>query len=336
AMKALSQASKEQPVAVPPVEPAKSPFSKSLAGAGLVEPETENIVLGTNLPGIIDELFVRVGDSVKPGQPIFRLDDRQLKAELEVRLATLANAEAMLQKLQAAPRPEELPPAKAKVTEAEANLADQQKMFDRVRKLNGSTAISEDEVVRREMAVEVAKAQLSKAKGDLALIEAGAWKYDQLVASAAVKQAKAQVEQTKIELERLTVRAPRLHGSKAIEFNVLQVNVRPGEYVGTVAGSGLVILGLVGQLHVRVDIDENDITRFRSNLAGIAKPRGNAETSFAITFVRVEPYVIPKRSLTGGNSERVDTRVLQVIYAIDRKNLPLYVGQQMDVFLNSD
>ena len=83
-----------------------------------------------------------------------------------------------------------------------------------------------------------------------------------------------------------------------------------------------------------MDIDENDIPRFRPNLPGVAKPRGNASQEFGLRFVRVEPYVIPKRSLTGGNTERVDTRVLQVIYAIETTGRPLYVGQQMDVFLD--
>ena len=65
--------------------------------------------------------------------------------------------------------------------------------------------------------------------------------------------------------------------------------------------------------------------------------RGNPEISFPLQFVRVEPYVIPKRSLTGQNTERVDTRVLQVIYAFRRPlDRPVYVGQQVDVFVKSD
>jgi len=50
--------------------------------------------------------------------------------------------------------------------------------------------------------------------------------------------------------------------------------------------------------------------------------------------VRFEPYVIPKKNLTGDNTERVDTRVLQVIYALER-NAPVYVGQQMDIYIES-
>jgi hypothetical protein len=52
--------------------------------------------------------------------------------------------------------------------------------------------------------------------------------------------------------------------------------------------------------------------------------------------VRFEPFVVPKKSLTGDSTERVDTRVLQVIYQIENGNLPLFVGQQMDVFIDAN
>ncbi|MFN9739877.1 MAG: hypothetical protein ACK59R_15320, partial [Pseudomonadota bacterium] len=52
-------------------------------------------------------------------------------------------------------------------------------------------------------------------------------------------------------------------------------------------------------------------------------------------FVRFEPLVIPKRSLTGNSAERVDTRVLQVVFAFPREKLPVYVGQQMDVMIEA-
>jgi len=46
---------------------------------------------------------------------------------------------------------------------------------------------------------------------------------------------------------------------------------------------------------------------------------------------------VPKVSLTGASTERVDTRVLQVIYAFERpQNRPVYVGQQVDLFVKTD
>ena len=117
---------------------------------------------------------------------------------------------------------------------------------------------------------------------------------------------------------------------------VLQVNLRPGEFVGTPPNQPLIVLGDIDVLHVRVDIDENDIHRFRPGMKALAKLRGDPSRELPLRFVRVEPYVIPKKSLTGDNIERVDTRVLQVIYSVDAKETGLYVGQQVDVFLSGE
>jgi multidrug resistance efflux pump len=140
---------------------------------------------------------------------------------------------------------------------------------------------------------------------------------------------RAQVEQTEIELQRLEVQA-------LVDGEVLQVNVRPGEYVGAPPNQALVVLGSVQRLHVRVDVDEHDIPRFRPGAPARAMLRGDPRREFALRFVRVEPYVIPKKSLTGDNTERVDTRVLQVIYAVEDAAVRVYVGQQLDVYIDGE
>jgi hypothetical protein len=93
------------------------------------------------------------------------------------------------------------------------------------------------------------------------------------------------------------------------------------------------LFGSLERIHLRVDVDENDAWRFRKDAAAVAFVRGNRELKTDLKFERVEPYVIPKRSLTGDSTERVDTRVMQAVYSFDREKLPVYVGQQMDVFI---
>ena len=92
-------------------------------------------------------------------------------------------------------------------------------------------------------------------------------------------------------------------------------------------------MGNVDTLVVRVDIDENDAWRIDPAADAVAFVRGNRDLKTNLKFVRVEPYIVPKRSLTGESTERVDTRVLQVLYSFNRDALPVYVGQQMDVFI---
>jgi hypothetical protein len=61
--------------------------------------------------------------------------------------------------------------------------------------------------------------------------------------------------------------------------------------------------------------------------------RGNPPLSIPLRFEYIEPYVTPKTSLTGQSTERTDVRVLQVIYSFERGTLPVYLGQQMDAFI---
>lgn len=114
---------------------------------------------------------------------------------------------------------------------------------------------------------------------------------------------------------------------------MLQVNIRPGEFVGASPQPPLVVIGDTSQLHVRVDIDEHDVPRFHAGLGATAFLRGDGDREIALRFVRVEPYVIPKKWLTGDNTERVDTRVLQVVYAVENPAERIYVGQMLDVFV---
>ncbi|MBI1917146.1 MAG: HlyD family efflux transporter periplasmic adaptor subunit, partial [Planctomycetes bacterium] len=253
--------------------------------------------------------------------------------------ATLLAAQNQLDRLRNQPREEEKAPSQAKVEEAEARFAEQRDLLARVRELVSRRAIGEEEREQREHAYNVAMAQLRRAKAEDRLLLAGAWKWDKDVAAAAVAQAKAQLEQTQTEIDRLVVRCPQ---ARLVKGEVLQVNVRPGEFVGAPPGQALIVLGDVSQKHVRVDIDENDIPRFRRGAPAVARLRGDPRREFRLRFVRVEPYVVPKKSLTGDSTERVDTRVLQVIYALElpadasSKATDVYVGQQLDVFIEAE
>jgi RND family efflux transporter MFP subunit len=197
------------------------------------------------------------------------------------------------------------------------------------------------EVLVREAAAQVAAADLANAKYELELAENLRGKsvnsqqdretkmYTARKAEATLAQTQAQLNAARVDLERLTVRAP-------VDGQVLQLKIHPGEFATTgVLATPLLLLGNVDLLCVRVDVDENEAWRVRPGSAAIAFLRGNREISTPLDFVRFEPYIVPKKSLTGDTAERVDTRVLQVIYSFKRNTLPIYVGQQMDVYIDA-
>jgi multidrug efflux pump subunit AcrA (membrane-fusion protein) len=204
----------------------------------------------------------------------------------------------------------DLTKAQAGVGEANASLKDTQSLSDLAEAVTDRRAISSEELLRRRNALLINSAKLDSAK-------------------ALVQQAEAALTATQTTMARLVVQAP-------VDSEILQVNIRPGEFAQ--AGSlntPLLVLGNMDQLHVRVDIDENDAWRFDKNSKAVAFLRGNRNFQTDLIPAYVEPYVVPKKSLTGDSTEQVDTRVLQALYSFDRTQLPVYVGQQMDVFIEA-
>ena len=313
----------------PPASPASVPYRHTVAAVGLVEPSSENISVSTAVPGLVTAVHVKVGSYVKRGEPLFSLDDRDIRSELALRQSNLEMVQVRLARLEKAPRPEEIPQAMARVHEAEAALADAQNQQRLIESVSDKRAIREEDVLRRREAANIASARLEEAKAALALLKAGTWTQDLEVARAEVANAEAQVRRVEADLSRLTMRAP-------IPGRILQLNIRAGEYAQ--AGQltrPLLVMGEVSELHVRADIDENDAWRVQPGSTAEAAERGNSTRRAQLAFVRFEPYVVPKKSLTGDSTERVDTRVLQAIFRFVDKRVPFYVGQQMDVFIEA-
>ncbi|MCA3217674.1 MAG: efflux RND transporter periplasmic adaptor subunit [Burkholderiales bacterium] len=281
---------KSYPVAAPVAAPPTKPFAHVVSGAGLIEAASENIAVSTPLPGVVERVFVTVGQHVKAGEALFALDQRQIDAEIASRGAAVEVTRTRIGELQALER------------EAQDQLA-------KVRDLSDVRAVAREEIMRREIAVQAAGARVKAAQ-------------------AALVQAQAELAAARTEKTRLTVRAP-------IAGEVLQLNLRVGEFANPGAPVPLLVLGDTRTLHVRVDIDENDAWRVKPGAKAVAYVRGSSDLSTPAQFVRFEPLVIPKRSLTGNSAERVDTRVLQVLFAFPRDKLPVYVGQQMDVMIEA-
>jgi HlyD family secretion protein len=199
--------------------------------------------------------------------------------------------------------------ARARVRVAEARVADLQRQLEFAEQIKDKRAISAEELTHRRSAVETASAELDEVRSEISAAE-------------------SQEQSVQVDLERSIIRAP-------LAAEVLQVKVRVGEFApAATTANPLVLLGRSKPLHVRVDVDEHEAWRVREGAAAVGHVRGNAAMKSPLKFVRFEPFVVPKRSLTGDSTERVDTRVLQIIYRVERGDVALFVGQQLDVFID--
>lgn len=200
--------------------------------------------------------------------------------------------------------------ARAGIAVSEAEQAKVKSRLERFSAVTDPRAVSRDDLENLARDVAVADARLAASRAGLAAIT-------------------GELEGLSLLISRLTVRSPR-------DGTVIQVNIRAGEYAATAPKTPAMIIGDTDRLQVRADVDEQNATRIRPGQKGRASLKGDPSVAFPLEFVRVEPYIIPKVSLTGAGTERVDTRVLQVIFSLERpKNPPIYVGQQVDVFIDA-
>jgi RND family efflux transporter MFP subunit len=199
--------------------------------------------------------------------------------------------------------------AEAATRQAEVALADERQRLSLFESVDDARALSSDELERSRFAVRRAEAAVAQAR-------------------AVAQAARAQTRARAVDLERLTVAAP-------ISGRIFRVDVRAGEYAPSgPTAQPLIAMGDDSRLHVRAEFDEADAARLRPGRPAYGTLRGQAERRIPLTLVRIEPQVVEKRALSGG-SERVDTRVVEAIFAFDPVANPSYLGQRMDVFVDA-
>lgn len=201
--------------------------------------------------------------------------------------------------------------ALASLEQAKSSLKYAQDEYDMVTFLEDKRGVSKEEIIIRKNNVVTAEKAVDVAEGN-------------------AEAAKHQADESQVILDFYTVKTP-------LDCEIMQINIHPGEYAPTAefTTTPLMLVGDVNKYHVRVDIDENDAWRFQKDQPAVVFLRGNVQYHTDLNFVYFEPYVIPKQSLTGDSTERVDTRVLQVVYSYDPKTMPAYLGQEVDVYIKA-
>jgi len=327
----------------PPIAMTKDPFKNGVYANGIVEPvqdSGESINIYPEVSGNVTKVFVKYGEFVQKGQPLFQVDD-SVQAQTVKQLYHQVQADyTKYQELLHEPRPQVLAVSKAQVDYAKAQLAYAQSNYEKLLnsyKLNPKS-VSKQDLDNAKNALKEAKENLKVAIKNYELTKAGAWSYD-IRTQYQLYKADEHAYQSALELlKRYTVKAP-------VSGTVLELNVGKGDYVSS---SGVyytythsyvtpVRLGQSsnGELQVRAFIDEILLTKLPpiKDLKAVMFIRGT-NVSVPLKFVAVEPYVTPKIELSDQLTERVDVRVLPVIFRFKKpKNVNLYPGQLVDIYL---
>ncbi len=234
--------------------------------------------MGVDIAGIVSKIYVSAGAKVKVGQPLFMIDDREAKANYDLKKASY----------------------RASIIQTK----DLKEQFKMVKRIKNKEAISKDEMNKKQYAYELAVEKENQAKAELKL--------------------------AKIAFDKRIIKSP-------IDGEVLKVNVKLGELYGQGFNpKASMLIGDLAKMYVRIEVDEIESHKVKNGGEAIAILRGNSDLKIPLEFVRIEPYIVPKTTITGAASEKIDTRVLELLYSFDNSEYKILVGQQMDVYINTN
>lgn len=333
----------ERPPTYPPVfTPAANPYAKGIYANGIIESAQahgENIDLYPEVSGSVTAIRVVDGQQVRKGEPLLMMDDSVQRAIAEQQQSQAEAAHALLDELKAEPRPETLAVAAAQVDNAKAGLKNAQDQLAKVEHAHAldPRAVSADQLDNARNAQKMAETNLRVVEKQYALTKAGAWSYEirnQEMQYTALSKAHAASEAL---LSKYTLRAPS-------DGVVLSVQAAVGGYVSpqgtydsyTQGMTPLIVMGTPqDRLQVRAYVDEILVPRLPDPAKIDAQMfiRGT-DVHVPLTFARIQPFVSPKIQLSNQRQERVDVRVLPVIFRFTKpKGLALYPGELVDVYI---
>ena len=332
--------------AQPPVfKPVSNPYDSAIYANGIIESDQasgENINIFPEVSGPITKVLAHEGQQVILGTPLFTIDDSVQRATTEqLRLQSEA-ALALLDELKAQPRPETLAIAVAQVGLAESNLKEARDQYDKDRASYDSDPKSISKIVldTAEDAANQAAAGLDVARKQYDLTKAGAWSFDITNQQKQYEALKQSYQSADALLVKYSVKAP-------VDGVVLAVNAALGSYVSSQGAyhpttelfDPLVVMGTPqDHLEVRCYVDEILVSQLPAALHIRAQMslRGSYTNKVPLEFVRVQPYVSPKIELSNERQEQVDLRVLPVIFRFEKKDIPVYPGQLVDVYIGKE
>ena len=331
-----------EPTPAPAFPPATNPYAHGIYANGILEsdqPTGSNINIYPEVAGRVAQVFVSEGQTVDAGTPLLALDDSVQRATSGQLQSQAQAALAQLEELRAEPRPETLDVAEAQVVSAEATLKAAQDTLD---KRQAAFALNPKSVSKEDLDAAINAATTARANADVArrqrdLTRAGAWVYDIRNQERQYDALQKAYLSAGAQLAKYTLRAPG-------PGKVLAVNAAVGGFVSPQGAFDSYTQGMVpvlvlgnmpGRLHVRCYVDEILLPRLPdpSTMKAQMSIRGS-NVKVPLEYVRTQPLVSPKIELSDQRLERVDVRVLPIIFRITSPApVTLYPGQLVDVYI---
>jgi HlyD family secretion protein len=292
---------------------------------GRVEPREGEIRIGSQLPGKVAQVVVRMNDTVKAGDLLVRLADDEVMAKLAGAMAEASVRRRERDSENAVKLVAERRVADDAVSFAERNAFKARMDLD---KLQMTAGAAKKDIDAARTAVGEANDKLEQERANLRRVanQPGMPLPTRLEASLAV--ARAELSAIENLVEKTRIRAPS-------DGTVLLVNTRVGETVTPSPEDVLIQFGDLSQLKVRAEIEERDVGKVRTGQAVIVRSDAFPGVDFMGRIETMANALGAPRIASKGPRRPNDQDVLQVVVELEGRP-PLIPGMRVDVFFKPD
>lgn len=301
-----------------------------IAGPGRVEPDSEDVKVGSELAGKLKDVFVEEGAQVKKGQILAVLVNDDYRAAVNASRAQVDEKEAEYQKILNGSRVQERKESFAELKEAETVEANAKSELTRRQQLWKAGVISKEELERYEREYGVAEAKLNAAQQHFHLIDDRSREEDIAGAKAQLELAQAQLAENEAIYEKTFLRAP-------FDGTILRKHHRTGESItnSSVTPDPVFTMGDVSGLRVRVDVDETDVSKLAEGQRVYVTAQAYGPQKFWGHVIRIGGELGRKNVRTDEPQEKVDTKILETLVQLD-SGVKLPVGLRVDTYIQTD
>ncbi len=282
--------------------------------------EGEYLYIAPTTSGILNELSVQRGQQIRKGDPLFALDDTELKANVASAESEITQAQAHLNDLLKGQRPEKIDVILKQLEASRATLKDATQDYERARGLVNKGLISRSVYDDKETTYKVAKAKTEEIEAQLTLAKLGAREDEIEVARAELNASKQQLIRAMKQLEDASPKAPA-------DAYIENTFFRKDEFIP--AGRPVVSLLPPSNVKVRFFVDQNRLPQIkRGNKATITYKDNGQPIPAKISFISSQAEYTPPMIY----STNAHTALVYMVEALpDTVNKSLHPGLPVSI-----
>lgn len=297
-----------------------------IGGLGIIEAAQPESRLAPAVPGRIAAIRVREGDRVTAGTILVELENGPERAAYAATVGDVAVAEAQLARSRRGVRVEDQEALSTEAQSAHGRADLSAGILARLEQAARGGGATVDELDRARRTADVDRLSALTADARERSGRSGR-REDVLVANAQLQASLARRDQARAALDRLRVVAP-------IDGEILQIHYRVGEYVQPGGASEpLVVIADTRTTRARIDIDERDVGRVANGSRAVITAEAFGGRRFEGHVVEVGRRMGRKNLRTDEPTERIDTKILEIVVELGSDAQALVLGQRVMAYV---